>query len=171
MNSVSLQGGVELMFHDISRRATLAGFAMLFALGWKRSLAAGQEVSGFEDPFLGQTTQGDLILAPGRTAMAASLPEKLHFFGIVRKSNVLTAEADRDKVTMFMLFAAFDGGDCRLSLCNLQTLQRSASPTALQAREALTAVAQRVKERPDSIYAVQDVDKLPAGSCRHRLEA
>lgn len=157
------------MVYVVPRRRLLASLAALFAIGPRAVLAVAGEASEFDDPFLGQTTQGDLILAPSKTAMAATLPERHHFFGIVRKTNVLMAEGAGDKVNMFMLFAAFDSG-CQLSLCNMETLAGSTSPSARYAYQALTAIAQRVKARPDSVYAIQDVEKLSLDSCRRRAE-
>lgn len=160
------------MHHAVSRRAALLGLATLSILRQRAPAhAAARKAAEFDDPFLGQTTQGDLILAPGKTTVASALPEKPRFFGVVRKTNILRAEKPGDKINMLMLFAAFDCGDCELSLCSLTTLEGSDQPMARRAAEALIAVARRVKERPDSIYVVQDIDNLPADSCRARRVA
>jgi hypothetical protein len=150
------------MLDPLSRRHVLAGFAALSAVGAGPCLAADPQ---FDDPFLGRTSQGDLILAPSRTHMVGSPPRKSEFFGVVRKTNVLTAQAAGDKINMLVLFAAFRGDDCHLSLCSMGALERSAETASRRAYEVLEAIGLRLKDRPDSVYEIQDIDKLGATRC------
>jgi hypothetical protein len=129
------------------------------------AFAASPNTIDFDDPFLGQTTQGDLILSPQKTLPAAKLPTRPDFFGIVRKTNVISNEKDEGKINLLALYAAFHDGDCAVSLCSLSTLIDSMALPARTACEALNAVARKLKERPDSVYALQDVDELTRVSC------
>ena len=156
---------------QVSRRRFLAVFAALSAVGADPLIVAAQEAAGLDDPFLGQTTRGDLILAPRKTSAGTPLSHKLQFFGIVRKTNVLSDGASGDKINMLVLFAAFRSDDCRLTLCSMEALEGSTTLAARRAYRALVAVAQRVKSRPDLVYDIQDVDKLPPGSCQEQEEA
>jgi len=151
--------------HSLSRRRFIAGIAALSCARTTSAFAASPKSADFDDPFLGQTTQGDLILAPQKTRPAAMLPAKPEFFGIVRKSNVLPNDQENASISLLALYAAFRDAECGVSLCNLSTLALSTALPARQAYEALTAIAQRLRERPDSVYAIQDVDELTRVSC------
>ena len=159
-----------MMGDTISRRGLLR-CASLLLVGSKASLAGGLKQPEYDDPFLGQTTLGDLVLAPGTTYSAAPPPEKPQFFGIVRRTDVLTGEAGAGKINMLVLYAAFRDSECRLILCNMASLEKSTNPVARRGYDALAELAQRVKAHPDAVYAVQDIDKLPRLSCQRRLVA
>jgi hypothetical protein len=169
VNSIGLSEGF-LMRDTVSRRGLLR-FAGLLLLGSKASLAAGLKAPEFDDPFLGQTTLGDLVLAPSKTHPAALLPEKLQFFGIVRRTDVLRGGAGAGKLNMLVLYAAFRDSECGLILCNMASLENSTDPVARRAYDALVVLGQRVKARPDAIYDVQDTGKLPRLSCQRRFVA
>jgi hypothetical protein len=154
----------------ILRRDVLAGLAALCAIGVKPAMAASPAALELDDPFLGETTYGDLVLAPSKISAASTLPETLDFFGIVRKTNVLSGEGDAGKINMLMLFAAFRAEDCRLTLCNMEALEGSSNPVVQRAREALATLAQKIKLRPDLVYQVQDVDKLPRYGCQKSVQ-
>jgi hypothetical protein len=151
--------------HLVSRRCFLAAFIALSCAGMKSAFAASLKAADFDDPFLGQTTQGDLILAPQKTLAAGMFPARSEFFGIVRKTNVVPNDQDMGKINLLALYAAFSDGECRVSLCTLETLAGSSAITARRAYDALTAVAERLKDRPDAVYAIQDVDELARVSC------
>ena len=114
---------------------------------------------------LSQTTRGDLILLPQKTLAAGKLPAKPEFFGIVRKTNVIRNEQDAGKINLLAIYAAFRDAECRVSLCSLNTLADSTVLPARTAYEALTAITQKLKALPDSVYALQDVDDLARVSC------
>jgi hypothetical protein len=155
-----------------SRRGFLAGMVALCVGGRKTVSAASGETAELDDPFLGQTTTGDLILAPSKTLAAATPPTEPQFFGIVRKTDTLKADQEgAGEVKMLVLYAAFRDGRCGLFLCGMQSLAGRKEPAARRAFEALAQVAQRLKDRPDAVYEIQDVDHLPAGSCNSVAEA
>lgn len=153
------------MQHSVSRRRFIAGLSALSFTKTKSARAASPKSVDFDDPFLGQTTQGDLILWPQKTLAAGKLPAKPEFFGIVRKTNVIENEQDAGKINLLAIYAAFRDAECRVSLCSLTTLADSAALPARRAYDALTAMAQKLKDRPDSVYALQDVDELTRVSC------
>lgn len=153
------------MRHSVSRRRFIAGLTVL-ALAKPRSVfAASLKAADFDDPFLGQTTQGDLILWPQKTLAASRIPAKPEFFGIVRKTNAISNEQDTGKINLLAIYAAFRDADCQVSLCSLSTLAVSTALPARRAYEALTAIAKNLKDRPDSVYSLQDVDELARVSC------
>ena len=153
------------MQNSISRRRFIAGLSVLSFIKSGSASAASPKFVDFDDPFLGQTTQGDLILWPQKTVAAGKLPAKPEFFGIVRKTNVVENERDAGKINLLAIYAAFGGLECRVSLCSLNTLADNAALPARTAYEALTAIAQKLKARPDFVYSLQDVDKLTRLSC------
>jgi hypothetical protein len=146
-----------------SRRALLMGAVSLCAA--PPAFAGAPQAAAFEDPFLGRTSQGDLVLAPDKTQMADLPAQGLRFFGVVRKTNVLTADGGSDKINMLELFAAFQGRNCRIRLCSLAALGRAPTGEARAAAEALRLVARRVKDHPDAVYGVADIDALKAHAC------
>jgi hypothetical protein len=151
--------------HSVSRRRFIAGLTAFSFVKARKASAASPKAADFDDPFLGQTTQGDLILWPQKTLAAGKLPTKPEFFGIVRKTNAISNEQDAGKINLLAIYAAFRDADCSVSLCTLNTLADSASLPARRAYEALTATAQKLKDRPDSVYSLQDVDELARVSC------
>lgn len=153
------------MRHSVSRRRFIAGLTALSFVKTKSAFAASPKSIDFDDPFLGQTTQGDLILSPQKTLAAGKLPAKPEFFGIVRKTNIIRNEQDAGKINLLAIYAAFRDAECRVSLCSLNTLADSTVLPARTAYEALTAITQKLKALPDSVYALQDVDDLARVSC------
>ncbi|MBV9569047.1 MAG: hypothetical protein JO172_13000 [Hyphomicrobiales bacterium] len=153
------------MRHFLSRRRFIAGITVLCCARTASAFSASPKAVDFDDPFLGQTSQGDLILAPQKTHAAAMIPTQPEFFGIVRKTNVLPNDQDKAKVNLLALYAGFRDAECRVSLCNLSTLAHSTALPVRQAYEALTTIALRLRERPDSVYAIQDADELTRVSC------
>ena len=152
------------MRHSISRRRFVAGLSLL-SFKTRSAFAASAKAIDFDDPFLGQTTQGDLILWPQKTRAAGKLPAEPQFFGIVRKTKVIENDQDAGQINLLAIYAAFRDVECRVSLCSLNTVADSAALPARTAYEALTAVAQKLKDRPDSVYALQDVDELTRLTC------
>ena len=153
------------MRHSVSRRRFIAGMTALSLVRTRSAFATSPKAGDFDDPFLGQTTRGDLILLPQKTLAAGKLPAKPEFFGIVRKTNAISNEQDAGKVNLLAIYAAFRDAECRVSLCSLNTLADSAALPARRAYEALTAITQKLKALPDSVYAIQDVDELARVSC------
>ena len=153
------------MRHTVSRRRFIAGLTALSFAKTRPAFAASPKAADFDDPFLGQTTQGDLILWPRKTLAAGKLPAQPEFFGIVRRTNAITNEQDAGKINLLAIYAAFRDAECRVSLCSLNTLADSAALPARRAYEALTAIAQKLKDRPDSVYSLEDVDELARVSC------
>jgi hypothetical protein len=153
------------MSHTVSRRHLLATLAAFAAFDARAALSAPKGAPDIDEPFLGSTAQGDLILSLSKSHVAAQLPEKPDYFGIVRKTNVLAGEGNLGKIKMLALYAAFRTGDCQISLCNMKTLEGSTNISARRAYEALNAIARKLKKRPDAVYEVQDIDKLPAIAC------
>jgi hypothetical protein len=151
--------------HSVSRRRFIAGITALSLVRTRSVFAASPKAGDFDDPFLGQTTQGDLILSPQKTLAAGKLPAKPEFFGIVRKTNVVSNEQDAGKINLLAIYAAFRDAECRVSLCSQNTLAASTALPARRAYEALTAITQKLKAVPDSVYALQDVDELSRVSC------
>ena len=153
------------MSDSLSRRRFMAAIALLSCAKTPFAFAASPKAADFDDPFLGETTQGDLILAPQKTLTAAVMPVQPEFFGIVRKTSVISNDQAKASVNLLALYAAFRDAECRVTLCNLNTLAGSAVPPARRAYEALIATARRLRDRPDSVYAIQDVDELAHMSC------
>jgi len=151
--------------HSVSRRRFIAGMTALSLVRTRSAFATSPKAGDFDDPFLGQTTRGDLILLPQKTLAAGKLPAKPEFFGIVRKTNAISNEQDAGKINLLAIYAACRDAEYRVSLCSLNTLADSAALPARRAYEALTAITQKLKALPDSVYAIQDVDELARVSC------